>query len=301
MAPDQTKAMIPRSLKLEESERKYRLALDKRKKAQALSKKRRDGLLQLVGDCLSGKQKMFGGRFAKPARRNKIILDKISSIEHNVEGENMYRNDTMINPNESPIKKYLEAMNKNGKNRDILAAAEKDTETKINNNNYIGTLGNEIGNNTNQRLFRNAFKSPLKPSLFKKNNLLKTAATINADSTLLTSTNSVSKEPLTDLYAAGMKIDGSYYSGRVQAYIGNFQTIHPVMALISLENIDDLTLLENNTCWIELPNVLKNVSNKKLLGQNILNSISITKNSDNGLPLEIVFDKEKCILFCEFL
>ena len=76
--------MIPRSLKLDESERKYKRVLEKRKKLQALSKTRRDGLLQLVEDCLSGKQKMFGGRFAKPARRNKIILDKISSIETNV-------------------------------------------------------------------------------------------------------------------------------------------------------------------------------------------------------------------------
>eukprot|EP00943_MAST-04B_sp_MAST-4B-sp1_P002893 g2893.t1 len=293
--------MIPRSLKLEDSERKYRLVLDKRKKAQALSKKRRDGLLQLVGDCISGKQKMFGGRFAKPARRNKIILDKISSIEHNVESEKMGMIDTMINPKESPIKKYLEKLNKNDKNRDILVAAERDTETKINNGKAIETLENKMGNNADQHLFRNAFKSPLQPSLRKKNNLSETIAAINANTKSLTSTNSVSKEPLTDLYAAGIEINGSYYSGRVQAYIGNFWTKYPVMALITLENIDDLTLFENNTRWVEIPNVLKNVSNKKLLGQNILKSISITKNSDNELPLEIVFDEEKCILFCEFL
>ena len=161
--------MIPRSLKLEESERKYKRVLEKRKKLQALSKTRRDGLLQLVEDCLSGKQKMFGGRFAKPARRNKIILDKISSIETNVLDDEIGNNVKMMENGESPVKKYAEAM------------------------------------------------------------------------------NSIS------------------------------------------------------TCWFEIPNILHNVSDKKMLGQNILKSIDVTINNDTGLPEEIVFDKEKCILFCEFL
>ena len=115
------------------------------------------------------------------------------------------------------------------------------------------------------------------------------------------STTSTTNEPLVDLCAAGIEINGAYYSGRVQAYTGNFKTRFPVMGVVTLENIDDPTSLENSTCWFEIPNILHNVSDKKMLGQNILKSIDVTINNDTGLPEEIVFDKEKCILFCEFL
>ena len=317
--------MIPRSLKLDESERKYKRVLEKRKKLQALSKTRRDGLLQLVEDCLSGKQKMFGGRFAKPARRNKIILDKISSIETNVLDDEIGNNVKMMENGESPVKKYAEAMNsissnKKNENGNQLYSASNDDDNAASINQDV-----KYDRSLNQGLFREEFKSLLQPSLLKKINLSKTATKLslspavastsidknddeikkNAEETKkkekTDSTTSTTNEPLVDLCAAGIEINGAYYSGRVQAYTGNFKTRFPVMGVVTLENIDDPTSLENSICWFEIPNILHNVSDKKMLGQNILKSIDVTINNDTGLPEEIVFDKEKCILFCEFL
>ena len=73
--------MLSRSIKLEGSTRKYKANLDAKLREEALSRKRRDGLMDVAMDILRGKQNIFGGRFAKEARRNKIILSHIVSLE----------------------------------------------------------------------------------------------------------------------------------------------------------------------------------------------------------------------------
>ena len=76
--------MIPRTIKLEGSARKYKAVLDARVKQQEVSRKRREVLMSLASDCISGKQKKFGGRFAKPSRRNKIILSHIVACSYQI-------------------------------------------------------------------------------------------------------------------------------------------------------------------------------------------------------------------------
>ena len=136
-------------------------------------------MLQLVEDCLSGKQKMFGGRFAKPARRNKIILDKISSIETNVLDDEIGNNVKMMENGESPVKKYAEAMNsissnKKNENGNQLYSASNDDDNAASINQDV-----KYDRSLNQGLFREEFKSLLQPSLLKKINLSKTATKLS--------------------------------------------------------------------------------------------------------------------------
>ena len=111
-----------------------------------------------------------------------------------------------------------------------------------------------------------------------------------------TAASRVTEEPLVDLINAGIEINGSYFRGSVQAYIGNFNSQCPVMACIRLQSIDDITLFDSSGFWVEIPNAAAKVSNRKVLGQNILKSIDISV--DNSA---INFNKERFTLLCEFM
>ena len=312
--------MIPRSLRLEESERKYQLVLENRKKKLAIANKRRDGLLELVQDCLSGKRKMFGGRFAKPARRNKIILEKISKIETTRANNGNFRSQDQLQ--KKSIQTLLEFQNKNHKPDRISNAVVASTNQLPHNIDQIvhqhkaDQVINEKG------FFRSgsteAYVSPLRPSLLKRgfssaksSQSMFAPRTKNGDENRLKlhdteenqrkvqknpASSRVTNEPLVDLIHAGVEINRSYFRGSVQAYIGNFNSQCPVMAYIRLQNIDDITLFDSSGFWVEIPNAAAKVSNRKVLGQNILKSIDISVDDS-----AINFNKERFTLLCEFM
>ena len=56
---------------------------------------------------------MFGGRFAKPARRNKIILEKISKIENTIDNNGSFPSQDQLQ--KKSIQTLLEFQNKNHK------------------------------------------------------------------------------------------------------------------------------------------------------------------------------------------
>ena len=76
------------------------------------------------------------------------------------------------------------------------------------------------------------------------------------------------------------------------------------MGVVTLENIDDPTSLENSTCWFEIPNILHNVSDKKMLGQNILKSIDVTINNDTDCQKKLYLIKKNVfcsVSFCKII
>lgn len=318
--------MIPRSLRLEESERKYQLVLENRKRLLSIANKRRHGLLELVQDCLSGKQKTFGGRFAKPARRNKIILEKISKIEATIDNNSKFPSRDRLQ--EKSIQTLLQLQNKNyapdsisktttDGNNQVLHKPDQNVNQDETDEVVYRNQQNDFGH----KLFREAYKSPLRPSLLKRQFLsTKRSQPISALHSKTLDENCLGKlkrhdaegdrfkvkenlpasrvkdEPLVDLINAGVEINNLYFRGSVQAYIGNFDSQYPVMACIRLENIDDITLFDSSGFWVEIPNAAKKVHNKKVLGQNILRSIDISVD-DSAIKL----NTERLALLCEFM
>ena len=317
--------MIPRSLRLEESERKYQLVLENRKRLLSIANKRRHGLLELVQDCLSGKQKTFGGRFAKPARRNKIILEKISKIEATIDNNGEFPSRDRLQ--EKSIQTFLQLQNKNYAPDSISKTTADGTNQVLNkpdqnvNQDEPDQVCRNQQDDFSHKLFREAYKSPLRPSLLKRQFLsIKRSQPISALHSKTLDENRLGKlkphdaegdrfrvkesllasrvkdEPLVDLINAGVEISNLYFRGSVQAYIGNFDSQYPVMACIRLENIDDITLFDSSGFWVEIPNAAKKVHNKKVLGQNILRSIEISVD-DSAIKL----NTERLALLCEFM
>lgn len=289
--------MLSRSIKLEGSTRKYKANLDAKLREEALSRKRRDGLMDVAMDILRGKQNIFGGRFAKEARRNKIILSHIVSLEEEL-------NAGVEDPPASPSIVELLRTKKHQRDTSVPRNRKLETVNDLPSHQARFTIdpdADEAQPSVLPKLassLNNSFGSrPVSPT--------RQVRVTRDDSFIRTGKMRVSRRTRVDamkhksadvLYHGGAVISGGYYSCLITAHkkdLLDFQKLGS--ARVALTCIDSPASLVNPTFSIRVPDTIRRFP-RKLTGKIIVEFLRTSQVGDSETPTKknALFLEQEC-------